>query len=535
MKHLIILAFVLLIINSFCVAQDLQTWDDVMRKKWPEDFMRIKIKSSIDGTLQKAIFHKTSQVESQPLIVSLHTWSGDYSQEDPLAREVLLRDWNFIHPDFRGANTNPDACGSELVIPDIEDAIQYAIANGNVDKTQVHIIGVSGGGYATLLAFMKINFPVRSFSAWASISNLENWYWECRGRSLKYAENLENVTTGGKGFDATEARKRSPLFMDYKPDKRKGSFLNIYAGIHDGYTGSVPVSQSVDMFNKLLADIYPEKHGEKISESLELSLVAKQINTSIETNFVMGGRKVHLIRELPNLNFIVFEGTHEMLVPQALSLIQTGEGQKAKGLNILTIGDSNGTFKYSWPQQLKRLLPFSTVVNRSISGNTIGFDNLGNEKLNTLKNIDGYLDEAFNELGTNQNFNYILINLGTNDTKKIFEKRQKEVPKNMKLLVQRIRQYMSENQKLNPEICIISPSPMDEQKMIVEKYGGGDMRIQKNNVLFKKLAEAIHVNYLDTYSILKKDFSRKTSDGVHLHDEAQFQMATEIVNWLNTK
>ena len=78
----------------------------------------------------------------------MHTWSGDYNQEDPLAKEVLLRDWNYIHPDFRGPNNNSNACGSSLVITDLEDAIQFAINHGIVDTANTHIIGVSGGGYA---------------------------------------------------------------------------------------------------------------------------------------------------------------------------------------------------------------------------------------------------------------------------------------------------------------------------------------------------------------------------------------------------
>lgn len=511
------------------------TWDNTISKSWPEGFEKIEVESSSDRTLQNGIFYKTSQSTPQPLIVSLHTWSGDFTQEDPLAQEVLLREWNYIHPDFRGPNTNPDACGSELVIPDIEDAIQYAVSHGNVDKNQVHIIGVSGGGYETLLAFMKINFPVRSFSAWASISNLEDWYWECRGRNLQYAGNLEKVTAGGKGFNAAEARKRSPLFMKYQSEKRKDAFLNIYAGIHDGYTGSVPISQSIDMFNKLVKEIYPEKLGERISDSLKLLFVTKQINPIPDTNLVLGGRKVQLIRELPNLSFTLFEGTHEMLAPQALSLIQTGAETSNRKLNILTIGDSNGTFEYSWPAQLKKLLPFSLIVNKSISGNTVGFDNLGQAELNTIKNINRYLDDAFIELGPNANFDQILINLGTNDSKRIFENRQKEVPENMKVLIRMIRQYLLDHKKLASEICIISPSPMDEQKVNLEKYEGSDARIQKNNKSFIKLAASIQVDYLDTYSALKKNFSGKTTDGVHLNEKAQFQLATEIVKWLKGK
>jgi len=522
--------------NLISSAQDAKTaWDNTISKNWPEGFAKAEIKSTVDGTIQNAVFYMTSQATPQPLIVSLHTWSGDFTQEDPLAKEILLRDWNYIHPDFRGVNNKPEACGSNLVVPDIEDAIQYAIAHGNVDKNQVHIIGVSGGGYATLLAFMKINYSVRSFSAWASISNLENWYWECRGRNLKYAGDIEGATTDGHGFDKAESRKRSPFFMNFQPEKRRGSFLNIYAGIHDGYTGSVPVSQSIDMFNKLLSDMYPEQSDKKISDSLKLLLVTKQINPNADSNLLIGDRRIHLIRELPNLNFTLFEGTHEMLVPQALPLIQIDEKLKAKSFHILTISDSNGTFEYSWPQQLKKLLPYSTVVNRSISGNTIGFDNLDRIELNTLKNINRYLDEAYAEIGEGQKFDYILINLGTNDTKCIFEKRQKEVPENMKTLIEMTRQYMTDQKKDSPEIYIVSTSPMAEEEVNAEKYGGGDSRIQKNNQLFKKLAVKMNINFIDSYSVLKPGFSEKTVDGVHLIDKGQYQLASVIADWINSK
>jgi len=166
MKNLIPLAISTFFITGMLHAQDsLLVWDNTQSKNWPKGFASVEIKSTIDGTIQKAVFYKTPFSEKQPLIVSLHTWSGDYLQEDPLANEIVLRGWNYIHPDFRGPNNHPNACGSSLVISDVEDAIRYAIENGNVDEPEVHIIGVSGGGYATLLLFMKLNFPVKSFSA----------------------------------------------------------------------------------------------------------------------------------------------------------------------------------------------------------------------------------------------------------------------------------------------------------------------------------------------------------------------------------
>ena len=233
------------------------SWDDTLNSGWPDECRIVEIRSSADGSVQKARFYASATKTNAPLIVSLHTWSGDYNQEDPLAGEIIQRGWNYIHPDFRGPNIRPEAGGSDLVIADIEEAIDYALRNSEADPADVHIIGVSGGGYATLAAYMKIGYPVRSFNAWAAISDLEAWYDECRSRKLKYAGDLENVTTGGTHFDATEARRRSPIHMSFPATRRDGACLNIYAGINDGYSGSVSITHSINFFNKIARSKYP--------------------------------------------------------------------------------------------------------------------------------------------------------------------------------------------------------------------------------------------------------------------------------------
>lgn len=277
--------------------------------------------------------------------------------------------------------------------------------------------------------------------------------------------------------------------------------------------------------------MYPGRTDEIVTESLKLVLVEKRMNPAGSAGF-LGDRKIHLQRWLPRLSLTIFEGTHEMLVPQALALLPVGKTDNLQPLNILTIGDSNGAAENGWPVQLRKLLPFSTVINKSISGNTIGFDNLDQEKLNTLKNIDRYLEDAFAELGRDARFDFIFIGLGTNDAKRIFETHQKEVPKNMEILIQRIKQWAENHQKRMPEICLLSPPPIDEQKANTEKYGGGDERIQKNNLQFQKLAKVNQVGFLDIYTKLKSGISEKTTDGVHLTGSAQFQIASEIQRFI---
>lgn len=531
MKYKLLYLLTYFVFTGQIKSQEAATaWDNTLDKSWPEDFTQVEIKSTFDGKVQKAVFYKTLLPEPQPLIVSLHTWSGDYSQEDPLSEEIVLRSWNYIHPDFRGPNNNPEACGSVKVVSDIKDAIRFAIKNANVDTTEVHIIGVSGGGYATLLSFMKLDYPVKSFHAWAPVTNLENWYWECRGRGLKYARDLESVTTGGNGFDVAEARKRSPELMDLPIAKRKNSVLRIHTGIHDGYTGSVPVTHSINMFNHLVSQIFPVDQDKIVLDSLKLVLLEKRMNPAPDTNLVLGGRKVHLYREVPGISLTIFEGGHEMIVPQALALLPILNKANTKKVNILTVGDSNGAAKNGWPNQLKKILPFSTLINQSVPGNTIGFDNLNNPKLNTLRNMKAYLDSAFNVLQPGQQLDYIVFGLGTNDAKKVFNDSIYRVSYNLDSLLNLTKEYLRTHNKTVSEILIVSPPPINEKIVITEKYGGGNNRIDKNNILFKEVARKHGVQFIDVNTTLKKYPEEITVDGVHLTSKAQFKMAEIIAN-----
>lgn len=510
-------------------------WDDVTKSAWGNEFHIVQIKSSADSAVQNAWFYKSKKNSPQPLVISLHTWSGNYMQEDPLAKEVALRDWNYIHPDFRGANNHPDACGSALVIADIEDAIQFAIKNAAVDTSNVHIIGVSGGGYAAMLAYMKINYPVKSFSSWAGISDLADWYWESKGRHAKYATDIEQVAMNNGKMNWESLHNRSPISLPFPAAKRKNATLHIYAGVHDGYTGSVPISHSILFYNKIAAELQPGRQAQLVAQNTIMALLARQVDPDADTAFKIGGRTIQLHKSSPGISLTIFEGGHEMLVPQALTLLPADEHKNLRQLNILTIGDSNGAFDVGWPQQMMKLLPYSTIVNRSISGNTIGFDNLDQTKLNTLANISQYLDDGYAGLGANGQLDYIFINLGTNDTKVIFKERQKEVATNMQALLQKIKDYLKLHDKKNTQICVITPSPMDEQKIDQLKYGGGDVRIQKNNTQFKKLAAAQQVDLLNTYDLLKINFANKTTDGIHLNEQTQFELASIIIAYINTK
>jgi lysophospholipase L1-like esterase len=105
----------------------------------------------------------------------------------------------------------------------------------------------------------------------------------------------------------------------------------------------------------------------------------------------------------------------------------------------------------------------------------------------------------------------------------------------MDVLLKMISSYVKEHNKKLARICVITPSPMDEQKIDVVKYGGGNARIQKNNKQFKKIAAANHFDFIDSYSLLINNFSTKTTDGIHLDEKTQFELAGIILSYINTK
>lgn len=521
MKRFITTAIILCcIIGAY--AQKKIAWDDTDAGKWSSEFIEVQIPSSLDNATQGAVLYKAKSNAARPLIVSLHTWSGDYKQEDPLARIMKDYDYNYIHPNFRGPNYTPQACGSEYVIADLEDAIAYAIANMKIDPNEVHIVGTSGGGYATLVAYMNVKYPVKSFSAWVPLSNLESWYWESVGRKQHYKDHVLKATSSTTELNVTEARKRSPYFQKYPADLRENAKLYIYAGIHDGYQGSVPITQSIDMYNKIAKEAFEASDDELVSYKDKLELVVKRCFPSHDFKMNIGDRKIHYFKKKENVSVSIFEGGHEQVVDQVIPLIPIDKKYELKPKTVLNIGDSNSSFKYSWPQLLEKQSLRLRVHNYGIPGNTVGFDNLDQKRLNMLANIDSLLAQVGKEVVT---LDYVIVSIGSNDCKAIFDKKQNEAKKNFDKLIQKLETAPLTK---NTKIVVLSIPPADMTK-VSEKYYGMDARILSLNDYYrKKIANKKNITFLDTYSLLLPNISTYTEDGVHLDEKAQQLVAQKI-------
>ncbi len=499
--------YILLISCIGAATAQYPTWDDTSRPDWPEVFEDVEIPSTTDGKIQKAYFYATNHQKPQPLIVSLHTWSNNYQQKDPLIREILEKDYNYIRPNFRGPNNTPEACGSPLVTSDIDDAIAYAIEKGNVDLNNIHVIGVSGGGHATLLSFMQSEHDIRTFSAWVPISDLTKWYYESIGRDRKYANDIALATTGKDWkMDVQEAQKRSPLYMSTPFEKRINSKLYIYAGIHDGYEGSVPITHSLEMYNKVVGDYNPSAANAIISR--------ESIHQMVTGRFVPGKKKekiadrdIHCKKQFEGkIQIVIFEGGHEMLPEAALNHVPSEI--------ILAVGDSNGDNKGGWVDQLQERRFNDVFINTCVSGNTIGFDNSGLASKNTLKNISAHLRKYDPE---KNRLNKILIMLGTNDCKKVFHDRLKEVPGFYSQLIDSVRTYYKNTHC--PEIITISPPPIGEDTVLKEKYHGGAKRVRYLNAAFQKIAKKESIRYIDIQTPLWDFTDYLLRDGIHFNQE----------------
>lgn len=202
-----------------------------------------------------------------------------------------------------------------------------------------------------------------------------------------------------------------------------------------------------------------------------------------------------------------------------------------KKLNIFTLGDSNGSFAHSWPHQLNLAIPGSQLFNISKSGRTIGFLNLGDSTLNSLFVIDQNLKKA-TDFTKELPFDYVVIQLGTNDGKNVFAASQKEVPLNLEKLIIKIQNcdYPTINKA---RIIIISPPPYGSKAEATEKYSGGGKRVEAMSKAFKKVAKKNDCLFINGFKTNGLDIETMTTDGLHLDAVASKKLIEPVVALIN--
>jgi len=298
----------------------------VALKGWPSAVQKVRYMSTADNTLQPTLFYKPAGAKPVPLLVALHTWSGDYLQPEPAyAKWCIAKGWAFVHPNFRGPNKTPEACGSELVVKDIISAVEYAKQNANIDPDRIYLVGGSGGAYAAMLLAGRAPQLWAGVSAWCGIFDLRDWYKQTSVRKLNYATMMESSCGGVPGTSAeVDAQFRARSASAYL-SKAKGVPVDLNTGIFDGHKGSVPTSQSLEAFNCLASP------GDRLSAA-DIAFITKQAKIpdalKKEINDPLYSRCKALLRKTSgNTRVTVFEGGHDMLFEAAFAWLE----QQRKG------------------------------------------------------------------------------------------------------------------------------------------------------------------------------------------------------------
>ncbi len=274
-----------------------------------------------DGTMQPARLYLAPSKEPRPLLVAVHAWSADYKQcFTPLVEDwCVANDYHIISPNFHGPSWNYDSCGSGRAIQDVLEAIDAVKAQAAVDTSKIFLYGCSGGGHFSMQLAARHPEIWAGVVSWVGISDLAKWHAQTACRTdnpgfINYSHHLEKVC-GGKPGDSpavdAEYTRRSPITW-----LRGVPFpLEINAGIHDGHTGSVPVSQTLEAFNKCAGgkDRLTEEEIEIITKEERIPDHLKQEWDAPEyaTNPLLFRRRSG------NVTVNIFEGGHQV-VPNAM-------------------------------------------------------------------------------------------------------------------------------------------------------------------------------------------------------------------------
>ena len=305
---------------------------------WPKAVQEIEYFCKADSTHQPALVYASPHSSGEkPLLVGLHTWSFDYKQtegETVYARWCIQNDWLFIHPDFRGPNTTPQAMGSEYVVADILDAVEYMTERYSVDTERIYLIGVSGGGHAALLMAGRTPDIWAGVSAWCGISDIKKWWEHNIMKNAGYESSIE-ASCGGKpdndSVAAEECLKRSPI--SYLRHAQSVN-LDINAGVRDGRQGSVPFSQSLYAFNEVATDINRIEESD-IEAFHDEGKVPPHGDHNV-SEILYEGHTPLFVKTSLNARVVIFDGSHEIVHLPALNWL----AQQRKGVRASWIIDN---------------------------------------------------------------------------------------------------------------------------------------------------------------------------------------------------
>ncbi len=287
----------------------------------------VRIRSSADGHEQPALWLPPRGHGPQPLLVVLHSWSYGYLQHAgiPFGRWAAQQGWAMVHPDFRGRFATAEATGSDLAVQDVVDAVDFALAEGDVDADRVFLIGFSGGRMMALLMAGRHPQRFAGVAAWVPIHDLVDWHAYNAERQTRYAREIRASCGGDADRDAEareQCRHRSPRTH---LDGARRARLPVYIG-HGVDDTVVPPAHALRAFNQLAdpADRFPDDAIAAAARSELADELRGRVDA--EAYFDDEDPDVVLSRRSGAVTLVPFEGGHDMVYHPGLEWMVRSSG-----------------------------------------------------------------------------------------------------------------------------------------------------------------------------------------------------------------
>lgn len=283
----------------------------------------IRFESTADGSEQPALWLPPLAQTPAPLLVVVHSWSLGYLQSSgmPYAAWADLNGWAMIAPDFRGPNSGPAATGSDLAVQDVIDAIDFAMAHGDIDENRVFVIGYSGGGMMSLLVAGRHPDRIAGAVSWVPVYDLLDWYVYVRENEVG---NYGSQILASCGGDPTVPGEAQEACRQRSPSTHIGGAveagLPVYIG-HGLSDSTVPPDYAIRAFDQLADPA--DRLGTDFANSVRMHVVPESVlgSAEAETYFQEGEPVVWFSRSSGPVTVVLFDGSHDMVYHPGLAWI----------------------------------------------------------------------------------------------------------------------------------------------------------------------------------------------------------------------
>lgn len=283
----------------------------------------VRIPSTADGTPQPALWLPPQGDEPRPLIVALHSWSTRYQQYavTPYGRWAQQEGWAMISPNFRGVSERPEAAGSDLVVQDVLDAVDWAVAQGGVDPERVFVAGWSGGGMVSLLMAGRAPDTFAGAVAWVPVFDLVDWY--AYNRAERPQEDYADQIAAACGGDPTRDPQARASCVHRSPaahlEGAREADVPVLIG-HGLSDETVPPDHGVRAYDALAEP--DDRLGAQVREAVRDGRLPEDVpGEPAEDFFGEQDPEVLLARRSGPVTLVLFDGQHDTIFHAGLQFM----------------------------------------------------------------------------------------------------------------------------------------------------------------------------------------------------------------------